>query len=216
MRRICLPKARRKSNWLRVLLLSSSTAVVALSSGAVHNLVAQNYVELRVGQSKNGTYRYTEFTHTFPEKIVIDLLYLGVPGQNELYAGVGYQLKPNKALTITPLLYGVIGKENNERGIAPGVFVSASKRGWNINAFLGHFEPLEGNVPRYTFLDSLDVTKKRKKVELGVSTGFYHIAGNWNPLFGPLIVKNDERGSWRLSLRGGSALEVRLTRTLNF
>jgi hypothetical protein len=109
-----------------------------------------------------------------------------------------------------------MGKENRERGAALGVCFYGSIKGWNYSGFAAHFEPLAGSVPRYTFLDSVDVSRRVKKFEVGASTGFYHAYGSWNPLLGPVLIKNDERGSWRFYVRGGSTVETRLTRTFTF
>lgn len=175
-----------------------------------------NYLELRAAHSADGLYRYMEYSRFFPSGAVVDTLYFGVPGQNELYVGAGYQLKATQTLTVTPLVYGVVGKENGERGIALGVFVLGTVRDWSVYSFLGYFEPLAGTVPRYLFLDSLDVSRKVGRWELGVSTGVFHAAGDWSSLAGPVIIRNDKRGAWRLSLRGGSTVEIRLARTLAF
>lgn len=51
---------------------------------------------------------------------------------------------------------------------------------------------------------------------MGGSTGFFRADGKWNPLIGPVIIRNDERGSWKVHIRGGSNFEARLTRTLTF
>ena len=174
-----------------------------------------NYVELRAAHSADGFYRYLEYSRVFPHGLVLDALYLGVPGQNELYVGGGYQLEAT-SLTVTPLVYGVVGKENGERGVALGVFVLGTVREWSVYSFLGYFEPLAGAVPRYLFLDSLDVSRKLGRWELGVSTGVFHAGGDWSVLAGPVIIRGDQRGAWRVSLRGGSTVEIRLARTLAF
>jgi hypothetical protein len=82
--------------------------------------------------------------------------------------------------------------------------------------FTGYFEPISGSVPRYFFVDSLDVSRRLGKWELGVSTGHYVIEGDWTALVGGVLVHNDSHGAWRLLVRGGSAFEARLVRTLAF
>lgn len=173
-----------------------------------------NYLELRAAHSADGLYRYVEYSRFFQRGAVVDIVYFGVPGQNELYVGAGYQLKATKTLTVTPLVYGVVGKENGERGVALGVFVLGTVRDWSVYSFLGYFEPLAGTVSRYLFLDSLDISRKVGRWELGVSTGMFHAAGDWSYLAGPVIIRDDKRGAWRVSLRGGSTVEIRLARTL--
>jgi hypothetical protein len=148
---------------------------------------------------------------------MVDLVYIGVPGQNELYGGVGYSLKVTPTLTATPLLYGVVGMENGQRGGALAVLVAGTVERWSVSSYLGYFEPFAGTVPRYLFLDSLDVSRKLgRRYEVGASTGLLHAAGDWSWLAGPVLIRNDARGGWRLALRGGSAFEVRLSRTLSF
>jgi hypothetical protein len=97
-------------------------ALIALSCLAEAQSDPQEYVELRAAYGKSGWYRFAEYTHTFRNRVLVDFVYLGVPGQNELYAGAGYQFRLSKALTFTPLFYGVLGKENGQRGLAAGVF----------------------------------------------------------------------------------------------
>ena len=76
--------------------------------------------------------------------------------------------------------------------------------------------PISGSVPRYFFVDSLDVSRRIGKWEVGVSTGHYVISGDWTALVGGVVVRNDSHGAWRLLVRGGSAFEARLVRTVTF
>jgi hypothetical protein len=176
----------------------------------------QNYIELRGAGSENGFYRYMEFSHAFRNRAMLDVVYIGVPGQNELYAGFGYRLRATSTLTVTPLLYAAVGKESGQRGVVVGTLVVGTVQNWSINSFWAHFEPIAGSVPRYTFLDSLDVSRKIRQWEVGVSAGFLQVSGEWNPLVGPVVIHNDKWGSWRLYGRGGSASEVRVSRTFSF
>jgi len=175
-----------------------------------------NYLEFRLAHSGSGLYRYAEYTRTLSFGPVIDTLYLGVPGQNELYLGVGYPLQTTSTLTVTPLIYGVFGKENGERGLALGLLVLGTVDRWSVYSFLGYFIPVAGDVRSYMFLDSLDVGRKVGRWELGVSAGLFETTDQWSGLVGPLAVRNDRLGAWRASVRGGSTFEVRLTRTLSF
>jgi hypothetical protein len=198
---------------LRALILAGLTLAPAT---ALAQAAPPNYVELRVAGSEDGLYRYAEYSRFFAGGPVLDVVYFGVPGQNELYAGVGYAVKATPTLTVTPLLYGVVGKENGQRGGALGLLVVGTVRRWSVYSFLGYFEPWAGSVPRYLFIDSLDVSRKLGRYEVGASFGLFHAAGDWSGLAGPVLIRNDERGGWRLALRGGSAFEVRLARTLSF
>jgi hypothetical protein len=175
------------------------------------------YVELRAAVSGDGDlYRYAEYTRTLPGGLVLDSVYIGVPGQNELYLGAGYGVHLTPSLTLTPLLYAVAGAENGELGLALGAFVSGTAGRWSIYSFTGYFVPLGGDVPRYFFVDSLDLARRLGKWELGLSTGHYVIAGEWSALAGPVLVRNDAAGAWKLYVRGGSAFEARLARTVTF
>jgi hypothetical protein len=176
----------------------------------------RNYIEVRGARGEDGAfYRYAEYTRTLG-RVVFDGVYLGVPGQNELYLGLGYPFHPTPGLTLTVLAYGVVGKENRELGIAPGLSLTGTAGRWTLYGFMGYFEPLRGDVPRYAFLDSFDVARKVGRWELGLSTGHYVVSGTWTALVGPMVVRDDSLGTWRLYVRGGSALEVRLSRTLAF
>jgi hypothetical protein len=176
-----------------------------------------NYVELRASGSESGFYRYAEYARTFSNRLVLDILYLGVPGQNEFYAGLGYQFTPTEKLTFTPLVYGVTGRENRQRGVAFGAFTVGSIADWNIYSFAGVFTPVAGDVPAYFFLDTLDLTRSiSKRWELGGSGGLFCSLGTCSRVIGPVLVLNDKKGSWRTSARAGTATEVRLTRTFVF
>ena len=194
--------------------------LVMLVSGIIGKCVlaqdASNYVELRGAGNEAGWYRYAEYNYTFRAGPMIDIVHLGVPGQNELYLGAGYSLQPTRSLTVIPLLYAVVGKERGQRGVSLGAFVLGNIQGWNLYSFLGYFEPTAGDVPRYLFLDSLDVSRKLKQWELGGSAGLFYTAGQWSSLVGPVLIHNDSSGSWRFSIRGGSSVEVKLARTFSF
>src|SRR5712692_7234201 len=93
------------------LVLASAAVLVPAVRAA-----AQTGAELRGSTAR---YRFVDLNYTFPSGIMADALYLGIPGQNELYLGLGYTLKPAPWLTVVPLAYGVAGREKGERGIAP-------------------------------------------------------------------------------------------------
>jgi len=193
------------SRCLAVLLLLASAPACA----------QQHYVELRAAGWDAGLYRYAEYSYT-RKRLVFDAVYLGIPGQNELYTGLGYQWRPG-AFTLTPLLYNVIGKENHQWGLAAGAFITAATDKWNLYCFSGYFEPLRGDVKRYFFVDTIDVVRDVDRGwGLGVSTGTFQADGFSSWLVGPVLSRTDSRGTWKLSVRGGSNAEVRLTRTLSF
>lgn len=175
---------------------------------------AQTVVELRAATTE---YRFVDVNHTFASGLLLDLLYLGAPGSNELYAGGGWSFRPAKGVTLTPIVYGVAARENGERGLAVCGSVFVDRGGWRILGFGGRFFRLDGNVPGYDFLDSLDLTRViAGRWELGVSAGFLRSGGAWNELLGGTLKLNDKRGTTALALRGGHRTELRLIRTLVF
>ena len=58
--------------------------------------VAQTTMEARGSNSK---YRFVDVSHASKNNVVVDALYIGVPGSNEVFVGGGYQFKPAKWLT---------------------------------------------------------------------------------------------------------------------
>ena len=145
---------------------------------------AQNLIEFRYADTK---YRYADWLHIFPNSATIDIFYDGVPGSNEFNFGGGYGLKI-KRLTVTPLLYFVIGREASQRGLRLGLLVTFDKDGWKLVSYLSHFAPLSGGVSQYQSLDTLDFTRVvGKRWEIGVQNGFFHSEGKWNPQIGPRV-----------------------------
>ena len=178
------------------------------------SLRAQTVVELRGATTE---YRFVDLNHTFKNGAFLDLLYLGSETSNELYAGAGWSWKPSQGVTLTPIVYGVAGKEADERGIALCGSLFVDRGGWRVLGFGGQFLRVSGDVPDYTFLDSLDVTRVLGgKWELGASAGFLRIDGAWNELIGGTLKLNDKRGQTAVQLRGGSTTELRLIRTFVF
>jgi hypothetical protein len=173
--------------------------------------IAQHYVELRGADTK---YRFADWNYTFSNGAIVDVFYVGVPGNNELNAGAGYAFRVRPWLTISPLAYATAAKEDGERGIKTAVLVTLDRDGWKLNSFFGHFSPISGSVGRYQVLDTIDLTRAvGHSWELGASTGFFHSEGKWNPQSGPLVKRNDRLGAWAVSYRFGPQREFRLIRT---
>jgi hypothetical protein len=173
---------------------------------------AQNMFELRGADTK---YRYFDWNYTFPNALIIDLFYVGVPGSNEFNLGGGYGFRIGRELTVAPLAYAVLGKEGSQRGVKIAVLIAFEKKGWKLNSFLGHFAPVSGQVSRYQVLDTLDLTRAiGKHWEAGISNGFFHAGGKWNPQVGPLGKLNDRWGYTAVSYRFGPDNEFRVSRVL--
>lgn len=190
----------------------------------VTDAAAQNTdtVALQAGTRGHGlSYRTAEWIHTFKNKFSTDVLYYGFPGDNEAYLGVGrvFQVKgKNCDLTVTPYIWGVIGKENGEKGLATGGYLSGTLGGLNLSGSLYVFFPLAGSVAQYTYLDGLDLTKSFcKHFELGVSGAFFHPKdGPWDPLVGPVFRVNDKLGATSIYVRTGpNGTETRFARSFN-
>jgi hypothetical protein len=196
---------RTPDTFLAAAALAAATLAAPLS--------AQTVVELRASTTK---YRFLDVAHTFANHVVLDALYLGVPGMNELYLGAGYQLRPAAGVSVAPILYAVLGKENHERGACLGALLSVDRGGWKVLGFVGHFFRMGGGVSDYTFVDALDLTRVSGRWELGASAGAYETRGDMTWLVGPTVKRNDRRGAWAASARFGSDTELRLIRILSF
>ncbi len=172
---------------------------------------AQHYIELRGADTK---YRFVDWNYTFPNAALVDVFYVGVPGNNEINVGGGYGFRVRPWLTLAPLLYATLAKEDGERGIKTALLFTLDKDGWKLNSFLAHFAPLSGAVGRYQVLDTLDFSRTLgRRWELGISNGLFHSGGKWNPQSGPLLKRSDRLGSWAVSYRFGPQREFRVART---
>jgi len=179
---------------------------------ATSRAFSQHFIELRGSDTK---YRYVDWFYSFPNSAVIDLYYNGVPGSNEFSLGGGYGFKASSSLLLYPLIYAALAREGSQRGVKIALLVTFEKDGWKLISYLTHFAPLAGKVPQYQALDTLDVTKTvRGRWEAGVSNGFFHTEGKWNPLVGPVVRRNDRLGFWGVSYRFGPKNEFRVIRVI--
>jgi len=176
----------------------------------------QPYAELRLSTAK---YRYVDVGYTFGSGVVLDGLYSGAPGLNELYLGAGFAWQATPSLNLTPIVYGVVGLDagSEERGIAIGSYITFDKGPYKLIAFVGRFFRTQGDVPSYDFLDTGDLTRVVSGPwELGVSSTVYRTEGEWSHQTGPMLKRSDARGFWSLSARFGFDDELRLVRVLYF
>jgi hypothetical protein len=184
----------------------------SLLSG-VRNLAGQGVAEVRIADTR---YRFADVSFTRKNGVVFDGFYVGVPGSNELNVGGGYAFKRN-ALTLTPLVYAVIGKEGGERGVKTALLTAYERDGWKFGSFLGAFVRTSGSTDSYQVLDAADLTRTLgRRWELGVQAGFFRSGGAWNTQVGPLLKLNDSRGAWAASYRFGQQKEFRVGRVLVF
>ena len=176
-------------------------------------LAAQVVAEARLADTR---YRFVDVSFTRKNGVVFDGFYVGVPGSNELNVGGGYAFKRN-ALTLTPLVYAVAGKEGGERGIKTALLAAYEKDGWKLGSFLAAFVRTSGSTGSYQVLDTADLTRPLgKRWELGLQAGFFRAGGAWNAQVGPLLKLNDARGAWALSYRFGQPKELRAGRVVVF
>jgi hypothetical protein len=187
-----------------------ATLTLTLSASAA---TGQTVLEARYGAHTD--YRFVDLSHTFASHLVLDALYTGVPGANEFLFGVGYQLRGH-GFSVAPVVYRVIGKENDERGITLGALLSLDTGGFKGAGFVGHFFRTSGGVPDYDYADALDLTRALGAWEVGISTGYFHQSGRWTWLIGPTVKRNDAKGTWAVSARWGDDTEVRVLRVFVF
>ncbi len=195
---------------LRDRRLWATLATTITLASAARPAPAQTELELRASST---AYRFVDLSYSFGNRFVLDGLYVGEPGSNELLLGAGYELRPARGVILIPILYGVLG--NDGWGVTLGGFVSLERGEWRVRAFMGHFFRTGGQAD-YTFVDSLDLTRAIGRWEVGASVDAYHSEGGLIWLVGPTLKWNDRLGAWALSVRFGDATEVRLSRTLAF
>ena len=195
-------------------VLAGGALAAGLAAGLPSPARAQTSVELR---GSTAAYRFADVNHTFANGVMLDALYVAVPGQDEFYLGLGYTWKASRGLTVIPLAYGVAGVQQAERGIVLGAYVLGDAGPWTLIAFAGRFVRISGGVSTYDFLDSVDLTHRvAGKWDAGVSSSVYRQDTGWSHLTGPLVRRRDAHGSWALSVRAGYDTEVRLVRVLTF
>jgi hypothetical protein len=105
-----------------------SLLVLTLTFGTAATARAQHMIELRGADTK---YRFADWNYTSASGIVADVFYVGVPGSNELNVGGGYAITRGPVV-VTPLVYGVIGKEGGQRGVKVALLAtrSISRAAW--------------------------------------------------------------------------------------
>ena len=196
----------------RTVFLAGAVAAAAILC-CRSTAAAQNLLEARLADTK---YRYVDWNSTFKNGAVVDAFYIGVPGSNEFNVGGGYVFKRGN-LTLTPLVYAVVGKEGSQRGVKVALLAAFEKDGWKLLSFVGHYAPISGSVGSYQVLDTLDLTRTiGAHWEAGVQAGFFRAEGAWNTQIGPVVKLNDRLGSWAVSYRFGDQNEFRVGRVLTF
>ena len=167
----------------------------------------RNLVELRGSSTE---YRYVDYMHTFKTtflgcRIVTDDFYVGGNEFNEGNIGLGLELKPAQSLILVPMLYLVIGAKPAESGSKIGLIGIFEHGPWKGQFFLAdliHSPSLfsRENSPNYFLLDGGDLTHSLPhKFDAGISTGFVHQSGKWNPQYGPVV----RYRNWSISYRFG-------------
>lgn len=185
-------------------------ATVTLAS-AVRPAPAETEVELRASTTE---YRFLDLSHTRASGLVLDAVYVDVPGLNQLFVGAGYEFEPAERLSLIPMLYAVSGSDTH--GVAVGGLVSLQHGGWQVLGFVGHFFQTGGEVSDYTFVDSLDLTRMIGRWEVGGSVDAYETEGEVAWRAGPTLKRNDTWGAWGMSALFGDEREFRLIRAVTF
>lgn len=194
---------------LRVLLFLAAASILCCAAAA-H---AQGLVEVRYADT---SYRFADVSYVWKNGVTLDTFYVGVPGSNELNLGGGYAVKRG-ALVLTPLVYAVIGKEDDQRGVKTALLAAYERGGWKLLAFGGAYFKIDGLAGDYQLLDTADITRVvAKRWEVGVQSGFFHIDGSWNTQIGPVVKLNDSKGAWAVSYRWGNEDEFRVGRVFFF
>ena len=181
---------------------------------AIFPVFADELVEFR--GAPNASYRYADWSHSFKNKLATDMYYVGVPGNNEADACVGYSLPAFKGLSATPFFCGLAAKEDRELGVKAAAVLAWEKGKFKADAYYAHFVPLRGSIKAYDLLDAGNATySATKRWEVGASVGFFRQDRSWNPLAGPLVRRNDKTGFWAVSFRTGAGNELRFIRVFN-
>ena len=190
-------------------LLLAAISCAALTPAAA----AETEVEIRAATTR---YRFVEMSRSFDSGVVLDTLYTGEPGMNEVYLGAGYDVSSSDRMSLIPILYAVLGKEYGERGATLGFMADVDHTKWHLVVFAGHFFPTSGAIGGYTFVDSLDLTRKFARWEIGGSLAAYEDEGEVVRAAGPVLKLKDRLGAWAVTARYGDESELRVVRTLAF
>jgi len=189
------------------ILLAATVALL----GSVRSAPAQTEIELRAATTE---YHFADLSYTHSSGLVLDAVYIGLPGVDQLFLGAGYEFDPTPGTCLIPILYGVSGSDT--RGVTLGGLISLDGARWHFEGFFGHFFRTDGDVPDYTFVDTLDLTRAIGRWEVGVSADAFAIEGEVGWLAGPTLKRHDGLGAWALSARFGDEQELRLTRKFDF
>lgn len=178
---------------------------------------SQNFAEVRTSFTKDGfAEAYFDYSYTFKNGVLVDVSYYGSPGSHEVWTGVGYQ-KEIKGFSVGNAVYLVVGNKK-QLGVGLASFGEGKVKKLNLDYEAYAFAPTRGPVPRYLSIDHVDLTKSvGKRFEAGGSVGLYLEKGSKAyKLAGGVFRINDKLGSTSFYLRGGSAVEFRVSRTFNF
>jgi hypothetical protein len=197
----------------RTFLQAAALSIALAIAGPAPPASAQTEVELRAATSR---YRFVEISRSFNSGVVFDGLYTGEPGLDEAYVGLGYDLSSSDRTSFVPILYAVFGSEYGERGATLGFLADVDHATWHLVLFAGHYWPARGEIGGYTFVDSLDLTRKFGRWEAGASAAAFEDEGDILRVAGPVLKLNDRLGTWAAAARFGDESEFRLVRTLAF
>jgi len=173
---------------------------------------AENELEVRAASTE---YRFLDLSRVFESGVVLSALYAGDPEVNDVHVGAGYYFGEDERASLTPIVYYMRGSLG-ERGVMLGIHGDLALGNWRVLGFAGHFFEDEGESGDFTFVDTLDVTRRFGAWETGVSSDVYWFDGERWSVVGPTLKRHDSLGTWAASYRFGEQDEFRVTRILEF
>ena len=195
--------------------LLATFSVGAILAGVPRPVSAdpETEIEMRVASTE---YRFIDLSRSYENGLVLDALYTGEPGMDEIHLGMGYDVSSSERSSVVPIVYAGFGRQYGERGATLGALIYVEREKARFQCFLGHFFPVRGEVSAYTFVDTLDLTRVVRSFEIGASASAYRYEGEIVRVIGPVFKWNDRQGTWAASARFGDASEFRVVRSLSF
>jgi hypothetical protein len=198
----------------RTPLLAALAAVLVLATlPRPVRAEAETELEMRAASTE---YRYVDLNRSFDSGLVIDALYTGEPGMDEVHLGMGYDVSSSERSSVIPIVYASFGRQYGERGAILGTLIYVERDKARFQCFVGHFFPMRGEISAYTFVDTLDWTRVVRSFEIGASASAYEYEGEIVKILGPVFKWNDRQGTWAASARFGDDSELRVVRSLTF
>jgi hypothetical protein len=176
----------------------------------------KDWVEVRAGFTKEGiSYKYFDYSHSFKNKVIVDVAYFGTKESNELFVGAGryYEKNHNYAAILG---YAVIGR-HRQLGFGAAIFAETKVSNAKIKIESFGFLPIKGVVPKYLSIDTADVTfDVGKRFEIGGATSILLIKVDSFIAAGPVFRIKDNLGATSFYVLVGKHTEFRISRSFSF